>query len=391
MTGLVSLLTNIKHFKEEQSKPFRFFDLWLSLFETILYLYTKTKEKKVTLIPGAGIGPELMENLKDVFTTACVPIKFEEIQFNPAEDASKQILKIAKSVKKNQVAIKGNLESCLPNGTIVSRNENLRQELDLFAYIFHCRSYPSVISRHCGVDIVIIRQGSKGEFTLLEHEVVPGVTESLKLMTRQRCERLAKYAFEYARKNKRKKVTTIHKANIMKLTDGMFLETSKKIAKEYSDIEHKEMIVDNCCMQIVSDPGQFDVMLTTNLYGSIIANVLAGLTGGPGLWSAMNHGPNVCNRSNSLLTVINVSFQCAIFEPALRPTGANLVGKGIANPIAMINAGVDLLHFLGCTEHAELISTAIGKTLCNQVFTLDLSGTATTCDVVQEIKQNILC
>ncbi|KAF5306382.1 hypothetical protein FQR65_LT18578 [Abscondita terminalis] len=344
---------------------------------TLFYIqkrFKKSEEKKVTLIPGAGIGPELMENLKDVFTTACVPIKFEEIQFNPAEDASKQIFKIAKSVKKNQVAIKGNLESCLPNGTIVSRNENLRQELDLFAYIFHCRSYPSVISRHCGVDIVIIRQGSKGEFTLLEHEAVPGVTESLKLMTRQRCERLAKYAFEYARKNKRKKVTTIHKANIMKLTDGMFLETSKKIAKEYSDIEHKEIIVDNCCMQIVSDPGQFDVMLTTNLYGSIIANVFGRFNRGPGLWSAMNHGPN-----------------CAIFEPALRPTGANLVGKGIANPIAMINAGVDLLHFLGCTEHAELISTAIGKTLCNQVFTLDLSGTATTCDVVQEIKQNILC
>merc|ERR1719334_896382 len=187
---------------------------------------------------------------------------------------------------------------------------------------------------------------TEGEYAQLEHESVPGVVESLKIVTEPHCERLCRYAFQWARDNDRKKVTLIHKANIMKVTDGMFLEVSKEVAKDFPDIEHQNMIIDNCCMQLVSNPWQFDVMVLTNLYGTIVSNLVCGLIGGPGVTSGKNYGPDY-----------------AIFEPGTRNTGTGLVGSDTANPCAMLKAGVDLLNYLELNQHAAVIDKAITKTL----------------------------
>ncbi|XP_021941729.1 isocitrate dehydrogenase [NAD] subunit gamma, mitochondrial-like [Zootermopsis nevadensis] len=191
----------------------------------------------------------------------------------------------------------------------------------------------------------------------------------MKVVTSENSERVARYAFEYAKKNGRKKVTTIHKANIMKLSDGLFLETSRKIASEYPDIEHNDMIIDNCCMQLVSKPHQFDVMLMTNLYGTIVSNVVCGLVGGAGLLSGKNYGDHY-----------------AIFEPGTRNTGTAIAGKNIANPIAMLNASADMLEHLGHHYHANMIHKAVDRTVNeDHIHTPDLGGQATSIDVVQNI------
>lgn len=171
---------------------------------------------------------------------------------------------------------------------MLSRNVALRNELDLYVNVLHCVSYPGVNSRHKNIDIVIVRQNTEGEYAMLEHESVDGVVESMKVITSSNSERVARYAFEYAKRNGRKKITTVHKANIMKLSDGLFLETSKRVAKDYPDITHNNMIIDNTCMQLVSNPHQFDIILTTNLYGAIVSNVVCGLLGGAGLLAGKN-------------------------------------------------------------------------------------------------------
>jgi len=208
---------------------------------------------------------------------------------------------------------------------------------------------------------------------MLEHENVSGVVESLKIVTRDNSQRLARYAFDLAQKLGRKKVTIVHKANIMKLADGLFLETCQQVAKEYPNIETNNMIIDNCCMQLVAKPNQFDVMIMTNLYGNIVSNLACGLIGGPGLLSGKNIGP-----------------QYAVFEPGTRNTGNALAGKNIANPIAMLNASAELLDHLGLDFHAELLQNAIYKTVnIDRVHTPDLRGQATSIDVVQNVIRNI--
>merc|ERR1719400_2403613 len=208
---------------------------------------------------------------------------------------------------------------------------------------------------------------------MMEHENVPGVVESLKIMTDQHAERLCRYSYEWARANGRKKVTLIHKANIMKVTDGLFLATGKNVAKDYPDIEHQQMIIDNCCMQLVSNSWQFDVMVLTNLYGTIVSNLVCGLIGGPGVISGANVGPRY-----------------AIFEPATRNTGTSLAGRNSANPCAMLNAGGDLLSHLGYTAQAELVRNAVWDTVnVAKIHTADLGGDATSQDVVHNVINHI--
>merc|ERR1719225_1642896 len=210
---------------------------------------------------------------------------------------------------------------------------------------------------------------TEGEYTQLEHENVPGVVESLKIVTEPHCERLCRHAFQWARDNGRKKVTLIHKANIMKVTDGMFLEVSKNVAKDFPDIKHESMIIDNCCMQLVSNPWQFDVMVLTNLYGTIVSNLVCGLIGGPGVISGANVGPRY-----------------AIFEPAPRNTGTSLAGINTANPAAMLNASADMLAHLGYTAQAELVRNAVWDTVnVDKIHTADLGGDASSQDVVQNV------
>merc|ERR1712032_1005275 len=247
----------------------------------------------VTMLPGDGIGPEMMSYVKEVFRYAGAPIDFEMIQIDPKSDDSNDLNNAISSVKRNGCAIKGNIETDLLRTDIKSRNVEMRNQLDLFVNIVHGRSQPGVTTRHEDIDIVMMRQNTEGEYAMMEHENVPGVVESLKIMTDQHAERLCRYSYEWARANGRKKVTLIHKANIMKVTDGLFLEVYRRVSKDYPDITTNDMIIDNCCMQLVSNPWQFDVMILTNLYGTIVSNLVCGLIGGPGTMSGSNVGPRM--------------------------------------------------------------------------------------------------
>jgi isocitrate dehydrogenase (NAD+) len=325
----------------------------------------------VTMLPGSGIGPELMNYVREIFRIAGVPVDFEIINIDAQHDShdDEDLETAITSIKRNGVCIKGNIETKSEMSGVTSRNVAIRNELDLYVSVLECKSYPHVHGRYSDIDLVIIRQNTEGEYAMLEHESVRGVIESMKVVTRDNSERVARYAFEYAKNHNRKKVTTIHKANIMKLSDGLFLETSNRIAKDYPEIEHNNMIIDNCCMQLVSNPHQFDVMNMTNLYGSIVSNVVCGLMGGAGLLSGKNYGDHY-----------------AVFEPGTRNTGTSIAGKNIANPTAMLNASVDMLRHLGHTSYADVIAEAIYKTLSvDKIHTPDLGGTATSTDIVQNI------
>lgn len=327
----------------------------------------------VTMLPGGGIGPECMSYVREIFRYIGAPVDFEIVDIDPTVDNDEDLHYAITSIKRNGVGLKGNVETKSEAAYVTSRNVALRNELDMFAYVMNCKSYPGIQTRHKDIDIVVVRQNTEGEYAMLEHESVAGVVESMKVVTDSNSERVARFAFEYAKRTGRKKVTTVHKANIMKLSDGLFLRTSQRVAREYPNIEHNDMIIDNCCMQLVSKPHQFDVMLMTNLYGSIVSNVVCGMLGGAGLLSGRNYGDHY-----------------AVFEPGTRNTGTAIAGKDVANPIAMINASIELLEHLGHKHHAELIRTAVIKTINkDKVHTPDLGGAAKSSDVVQAIINNI--
>jgi len=327
------------------------------------------------MLPGAGIGPEMMNHVKEVFRYAGVPVDFEEITVDTSGDDAESMKGAITSIRRNGIAIKGNIESRSNQPGTMSHNVELRNQLDLFAYVLHCQSHATVPTRHPDIDIVIVRQNTEGEYAMMEHENVPGVIESLKVITLSNCERLARFTFDYALEHGRKKVTAIHKANIMKLSDGLFLETMRRISKDYPSLEFSGMIVDNCCMQLVSRPEQFDVMVMPNLYGTVVSNVACGLAGGPGLMSGTNYGTKY-----------------AVFEPGTRNTGSGMVGMNIANPLAMLNASCDLLSHLGLSQHETLIRSAIERAVNERIVTPDAGGNQTTSNVVQfiidDIKEN---
>jgi isocitrate dehydrogenase (NAD+) len=323
----------------------------------------------VTMIPGVGIGPELMNYVTQIFNVIGAPVDFEVTQIDPKRHDNQELDYSLVSIKRNGVAIKGHVETRSTDTTVKLRNIAIRNELDLYVYVMICKSYPGVPAKHSGVDIVVIRQNTEGEYSMLEHSIAGKVVENLKIITKENTMRVARYAFEYAKKNKRKKITTVHKANIMKLSDGLFLKIAKQVARNYPDIEHNDIIVDNCCMQLVSKPQQFDILLTPNLYGTIVANVICGISGGPGLRSGKNYGE---------------AF--AVFEPGTRNKGIMIAGKNRANPIAMLNASVDMLHHLGHDHHARKIENAIYQTVTkDKVHTPDLGGNATTTEVISKI------
>ncbi|XP_050444030.1 isocitrate dehydrogenase [NAD] subunit gamma, mitochondrial-like [Adelges cooleyi] len=325
------------------------------------------------MLPGTGIGPELMWHVKEVFKHAGVPVDFETIQIDPARENNDELRNAIMSIRRNGVAIKGNVETKSLDTGIVSRNVAIRNELDLFANVVAVRSYDNVASRQKHVDLIIIRQNTEGEYAMLEHESVAGVVESMKVITQTNSRRLARYAFELAKDSGRKKVTCVHKANIMKLSDGLFLETCKEMAAQYPDTVFDHMIIDNCCMQLVSNPEQFDVMVMPNLYGSIVSNVACGLVGGAGLISGRNYGDRY-----------------AVFEPGTRNTASAIAGRDIANPVAMLSASADMLEHLGHDVHCRMIRTAITKTLSeDKVHTADLKGTASTSDVVRNVIKHV--
>ncbi|CEF71457.1 Isocitrate dehydrogenase [NAD] subunit gamma, mitochondrial [Strongyloides ratti] len=329
----------------------------------------------VTALPGDGIGPEMIDIVRKIFAFANVPVDFEECQLDSKPSSPESDLDYAiMSIQRNGVAIKGNIETKYDDPIFKSRNVELRRRLDLFANVLHCVSIPTIPTRHKGINIVMIRENTEGEYSGHEHETVHGVVESLKICTREKLERISRFAFDYAIAHNRKKVTAVHKANIQKLADGLFLKVVGEIAeKEYPSITFDSMIVDNASMQLVSRPQQFDIMLMPNLYGNIISNIACGLVGGPGLVSGMNIGDKY-----------------AVFETGTRNTGSGIAGQDIANPTAFIRAGVDMLHYLGLNEYANLISDALFDAIVTKrLHTKDIGGTAKTSDVVNAVMRNI--
>ncbi|XP_019732850.1 isocitrate dehydrogenase [NAD] subunit gamma, mitochondrial isoform X2 [Hippocampus comes] len=328
----------------------------------------------VTLIPGDGIGPELFSHVREVFRFSCVPVDFEVVQVNSALETEDDINNAITAIRRNGVALKGNIETkhTMPP-SVKSRNNLLRTSLDLYANVMHCQSLPGVQTRHKNIDIMIIRENTEGEYSSLEHESVSGVVESLKIITRNNSLRIAEYAFRLAREKGRRRVTAVHKANIMKLGDGLFLQCCREVASGYPDITFDSMIVDNTTMQLVSKPQQFDVMVMPNLYGNVVSNVCAGLVGGPGLVPGANYGRDY-----------------AVFETATRNTGKSIANKNIANPTALLLASCMMLDHLKLYDYATLIRNAVLTTMNEtQLHTADIGGQGTTSEVVQSIMRII--
>jgi isocitrate dehydrogenase (NAD+) len=300
---------------------------------------------KVTLLPGEGIGTEVSRATRRILEAAGVQIDWEEIDARAngaGPNDTGQVLNqtAVESVRRNGVALKGPMATAIAGGA-PSVNVALRKTLDLYANLRPVKNLPGLKSRFENVDVVIVRENTEDLYSGLEHEVVPGVVESLKIITERASTRIARFAFTHARKEGRKKIHAIHKANIMKLSDGLFLRSIRAVAAEFPDIEYKEMIVDNACMQIVLDPQQFDVLLLPNLYGDVMSDLAAGLVGGLGVVPSGNIGDNG-----------------AIFE-AVHGTAPDIAGKGLANPTALLMSSILMLDYLGERSAARRIETAL--------------------------------
>jgi len=339
------------------------------------------ERKRVTLIPGDGVGPELTSAVKHVFNALGVPVDWEEVHVTDIGTyfGETSIDHVVKSIGSTKVALMGVLTS----GSLsikpdqMSINQNLRKELDLFASLVRCRSIPGIATRHADVDIVIVREQTEGEYSSLEHESVPGVIEMLKVVTRKKSERIARFAFDYALQHQRKKVTCVHKANIMKLGDGLFLDTCREVSKLYPSIEFEEMIVDNASMQLVSKPTQFDVILLPNLYGSIVSNISCGLVGGAGVVPGRSFGK-----------------EHAVFSIGARHTFAQKAGLNVANPTAMLLSSCSMLEHINLRKHGRALRQAVLSTIAEGKYvTMDLGGSASasvfTNRVIQHAQLNM--
>jgi isocitrate dehydrogenase (NAD+) len=319
---------------------------------------------KVTLLPGEGIGPEVSRATQHILDAAGVEIDWEEIDAR-ASGASANGGRVlnqtaVESVRRNSVALKGPMATAVAGGA-PSVNVALRKTLDLYANLRPVKNLPGLKSRFENVDLIIVRENTEDLYSGLEHEVVPGVVESLKIITERASTRIARFAFSYAKKEGRKKIHAIHKANIMKLSDGLFLKSIRAVAAEFPEIEYQEMIVDNACMQAVLNPQQFDVLLLPNLYGDVMSDLAAGLVGGLGVVPSGNIGDNG-----------------AIFE-AVHGTAPDIEGKGLANPTALLMSSILMLHYLGERSAARRIETALAKVYSEaQHTTNDVGGKAGT-------------
>lgn len=301
-----------------------------------------SKDTPVLLLKGDTdtIGREVTESLAEIFKAANAPISFVTPKVEPRVDGglTQEVIDL---FSETRVAVKGPYFTPLGSKE-TSINIQLRKSFDLFANVVHAYNIPGIQTRHKDIDVVMIRENTEGEYSGLEHSAVPGVVESLKIITEEKSTRIAEYAFQYALANNRKKVTVVHKANIMKSADGLFLECCTNVASKYPFIEFESMIVDNTCMQMASNPQQFDVMILPNLYGNIVTNIATGLVGGPGLFPGANIG-----------------ISGAIFEQGTRHSARSLAGRQIANPTATIMGGVLMLRYLKLEERAEAIEKAI--------------------------------
>src|SRR6202158_3506215 len=318
---------------------------------------------RVTLIPGEGIGPEVAAATRRILEATGVQIDWEEIagRSDSSSNQEKTVNQAAvESVRRNRVALKGPMATAIAGGA-PSVNVALRKTLDLYANLRPVKNMPGVKSHFQDVDLILVRENTEDLYSGLEHEVVPGVVESLKIITERASTRIARFAFEYAKRHGRKKIHAIHKANIMKLSDGLFLKSVRAVAEKYKEIEYKELIVDNACMQIVMNPEQFDMLLLPNLYGDVMSDLAAGLVGGLGVVPSGNIGD-----------------ECAMFE-AVHGTAPDIAGKGLANPTALLMSSILMLDYLGERPAARRIEAALERVYREgKHATRDLGGTATT-------------
>lgn len=326
---------------------------------------------KVTVIPGDGIGPELMEAATEVVDAAGASIVWKRIpvQSTPNTLAPEAVT----SLKQTGVGLAGFFSVPLGPGSARSANVQLYQALDLYANVVHSFEVPGPHTRHKDVDIVVIRENTEGEYSGMEHEVAPGITETIKVTTREKTRRIAEYAFEYAYLNDRRKVTAVHKANVMKKSDGLFLESCREQARLYPTVEFEEIIVDYCMNKLVRDPQRFDVMVTPNLYGSMIANGVAGLTAGVGVCGGANLGPHA-----------------SVFEQGARHVGLDIAGKNRVNPTGILLASSMMLRHIRQPSAANRLDLALYNVLQQpDRRTADQGGKASASDFVKYVIEEL--
>ena len=325
--------------------------------------------KRVTLIKGDGIGPEITDSVMKIINAAGVAIDWD-IQTAGADlietEGTPLPQRVLDSVKQNKIALKSPVTTPIGKG-FRSVNVQLRKELDLYANLRPCYNLPNVKTRYDKVDIVVVRENTEDLYAGIERQVNEDTAESIKIITRKASERIAKFAFDYAVKNNRKEVCVVTKANICKLSDGLFLECARKIAQQFPQIKFREILVDNCCMQLVQNPNQFDVLLLPNLYGDIVSDLCAGLIGGLGIAQGANIGEDY-----------------AVFEP-VHGSAPDIAGQDKANPTAMLMSAIEMLNYIGENEAGKKIKLALFDTLDAGIKTADLGGGASCSEFTQAI------
>src|SRR5271157_3878096 len=325
---------------------------------------------KVTLIPGDGIGPEVIQ--ATVRILEATGVKFEWESFAAGSEAFEKYGEyipkgLSESIERTRVGLKGPVSTPIGGG-FSSINVELRKRFELFANFRPIRNLPHIPTRYPDVDLIIVRENTEGLYSGIEHEVVPGVVESLKIITEKASTRISRFAFEYARKNQRKKIHAIHKANIMKLSDGLFLRCSRNVAKEYPEITYAEHIVDNTCMQLVMNPYQYDMLLMENLYGDILSDLCAAFIGGLGFVPSANLGD-----------------KCAIFE-AVHGSAPDIAGKNLANPTALLRSALLMLRHLGEYDGSLQIRNALERVYRHpEKLTKDIGGKAGTSEFADSV------
>ena len=330
--------------------------------------------QKVTLIPGDGIGPEITNSVTEILKAAGAKIEWEiqtagadvaEVEGSPLPE------RVIESIKKNKVALKAPVTTPIGKG-FRSVNVALRKSLDLYSNLRPCKNIDGIKTRFDNVDLVIVRENTEDLYAGIERQIDADTAESIKIITRKASTRIVEFAFDYAVKNNRKLVTAVSKANICKLSDGLFLECAREVAKKYPQIEYKEILVDNLCMQLVQKPEQFDVLVLPNLYGDIVSDLCAGLIGGLGVAQGANIG-----------------LDAAVFEP-VHGSAPDIKGQNKANPTALLLSAIEMLKYIEQREVAEKVEKALYKTLKeHKVVTADLGGTSTTTEFTQEIINNL--
>lgn len=328
--------------------------------------------RQITLIPGDGIGPEITDSVVKIIKKSGLDINWD-IQTAGSDVAEKEGSplpeRVINSIKKNKVALKAPVTTPIGKG-FRSVNVALRKELDLYANLRPCKNLPNIKTRFENVDIIVVRENTEDLYAGIEKQINENTAESIKTITRGASERIAQFAFDYAVKNNRKEICAVSKANICKLSDGLFLESVRNIAKNYPQIKYREILVDNLCMQLVQNPSQFDVLVLPNLYGDIVSDLCAGLIGGLGVAQGANIGTD-----------------CAVFEP-VHGSAPDIAGQDKANPTALLLSAIEMLKYIGENSHAEKIEKALMKTLSGNVLTPDLGGSAKCSEFTEEIIKN---